>query len=238
MQFYKMEATENDFILTLNQKFTSIDIQRLCNRYSGIGADGLININNNRDITIYNQDGSTAAMCGNGLRCVAKLLHDLTQKNSFRVFIEGNPINIEYTYPYAKIIFEQPYFIKRKADEGYFVDVKNKHFVKIIDNVQNFVFDESIKEFVQYHQCNYEIVEIKNKNLVNLRIYEYGVGETKSCGSGAIATFFVLNEFLLVNDSIRIIVNGGELKVSKINHQYILEGDVTTIYKGEFLDVL
>ena len=81
MLFYKMQATENDFILTINQKFDSMQVQKLCDNHTGIGADGLINIENQRDITIFNKDGSTALMCGNGLRCVAKLLNNLTSKN-------------------------------------------------------------------------------------------------------------------------------------------------------------
>ena len=42
MLFYKMQATENDFILTINQKFDSMQVQKLCDNHTGIGADGLI----------------------------------------------------------------------------------------------------------------------------------------------------------------------------------------------------
>lgn len=238
MLFYKMQATENDFILTINQKFDSMQVQKLCDNHIGIGADGLINIENQRDITIFNKDGSTALMCGNGLRCVAKLLNNLTSKNEFRVFIEGNPIYLQCKDDFATIKFEKPYFIKKKCDDGFFVDVKNKHFVKIVENIENFIFDENIKKFVRENHCNYEVVEIVNKSFLKMRIFEYGVGETNSCGSGAIAVFFALNEFLMVDDCVKINVPGGILQVYKKEQNYFLKGEVVTIYKGEYLDVL
>ena len=57
MIFYKYEATQNDFILTLDKEFNITQIKDLCNVHKKIGADGLININNLKEVTIYNQDG-------------------------------------------------------------------------------------------------------------------------------------------------------------------------------------
>lgn len=238
MIFYKMQATENDFILILNQKLNSMQVQRLCDRHVGIGADGILNIDNQQDITIYNQDGSTASMCGNGLRCVAKLLHDLTKEKEFRVFIEGNPIRIAYEKNNGKIYFDKPYFLKKKLEYGFFVDVKNQHFVQIVKDIDNFVFSKEIEKFVKEHQCNYEIVEIIDKNNVKIRVFEYGVGETNSCGSGTIAAFFVLNEFLMIEDEALFHFFGGTLKVKREEEYYILEGEVSLVFKGEYLDVL
>jgi diaminopimelate epimerase len=68
-----------------NENINNLDIKQLCNRNFAIGADGVITIDSYYNIKIYNQDGSEAKMCGNGMRCVSKLLSYLTNKNEKRL---------------------------------------------------------------------------------------------------------------------------------------------------------
>ena len=86
MEFYKLEANGNDFIITILDKPTYYNISLLCNRNKGIGSDGYINIDNKFNVSIFNSDGSKANMCGNGLRCLVKLLNHLTNKNCFTFY--------------------------------------------------------------------------------------------------------------------------------------------------------
>ncbi|MDP6184563.1 MAG: diaminopimelate epimerase [Gammaproteobacteria bacterium] len=84
MKFSKMHGAGNDFVMVDAREESSADWSRLavdvCDRHFGVGADGLILIDGNRErgfeMTIYNPDGSLAEMCGNGIRCFARLLHE------------------------------------------------------------------------------------------------------------------------------------------------------------------
>ena len=89
IKFEKYQGNGNDFViidsrgnnLYKNYKINKfIDIKKICNRHFGIGADGLIfieepNEDNYAKMIIFNSDGSEAQMCGNGIRCLVEYLH-------------------------------------------------------------------------------------------------------------------------------------------------------------------
>lgn len=239
MEFYKYEATQNDFILTLNQTFLKEQIVKLCNVHQGIGADGLINIDNLRDITIYNQDGSIANMCGNGLRCVAHLLYELTAQTTNKVSINNRPFFLTWINPHlTQVSLTSPSFIKKNAApyNGYFVDVFNTHFIMFVEDVEQFIFDEQLKRFSKENHCNIEIIKLIDSQNIKVRVYEYGVGETSSCGSGALACFYLLSQFKCVKNHLNVHLLGGTLEVFTANEGYFLKGPVNYLYKGEFED--
>ena len=84
MDFSKMHGAGNDFVMIDARRESSTDWSRLavdvCDRHFGIGADGLILIDGDRgrglEMKMYNPDGSLAEMCGNGIRCFARFLHE------------------------------------------------------------------------------------------------------------------------------------------------------------------
>lgn len=100
INFTKMHGLGNDYIcINLINDANIIPYEDfpklaryLCNRHFGIGADGLILINNSTiadyKMTIYNQDGSKAQMCGNGIRCFAKYLYEEGLTNNNTIYIE------------------------------------------------------------------------------------------------------------------------------------------------------
>lgn len=99
LNFTKMTGLGNDYIYvdcTSGVKLKNIPelTKRISDRHFGIGADGLILIdkpeNSNSDfkMRIFNSDGSEAEMCGNGIRCVAKLIHDNELSNKDKISIE------------------------------------------------------------------------------------------------------------------------------------------------------
>lgn len=99
LNFTKMTGLGNDYIYidcTDGTKIKNIKelTQKLSNRHFGIGSDGLILIynsdNDNADykMRIFNSDGSEAEMCGNGIRCVAKLIHDKSLSKKDKISIE------------------------------------------------------------------------------------------------------------------------------------------------------
>lgn len=96
LDFVKYHGIGNDFIMVNNLDFpepiiTPAEAARLCDRHLGIGGDGVIFVmrdGENYQMRIYNSDGSEPEMCGNGIRCVAKFLSELTNTpapTSFKV---------------------------------------------------------------------------------------------------------------------------------------------------------
>lgn len=232
MEFYKLSATNNDFILTMLDSPSPFKIELLCNRYIGIGADGYINIDRFYNVTIYNKDGSKANMCGNGLRCVNKLLHMLTKKSENIVYINNEPIKLKMIDNNTSII-EFKKIKMKKVDKGYQVNVCNNHLIQIVDNVDTYNFSLYDIQYCNNYKCNIQIVEIIDRNTIKIKTYEYGVGQTNSCGSGSIATFFMLYNLNMVNKKINILTNGGNLKAI-FDKYYYLQADVKFIYKGEY----
>ncbi|MFH0959856.1 MAG: diaminopimelate epimerase [Pseudomonadota bacterium] len=95
IEFQKMHGTKNDFVVLHDLEngltFTPLQVARLCDRRSGVGADGLIVVRPSKIADFFmdyvNSDGSLAEMCGNGIRCLGKYVYDngLTEKTSLTV---------------------------------------------------------------------------------------------------------------------------------------------------------
>src|SRR3989344_7381235 len=92
----KMQGTGNDFVfyVDMDEKTTSDHVRKICAVHTGVGADGVIIVTKSRTekaafrMKYFNADGSTAEMCGNGIRCFAKYLLDnnfITQKGKIPV---------------------------------------------------------------------------------------------------------------------------------------------------------
>ena len=232
MIFYKLQATQNDFIIVLDDNLKDINIKDLCNRNKYIGADGFILIDSNNNVYFYNSDGTKANMCGNGLRCVSKLLFYLNNNKTNKVYVNNNEITlIQEDINYASISMPDPIMINYK--EGYFVYLLNYHYIIIVDNIDNFTFNESHFKILDDKKCNLHAIQIINKGKIKIKTFEYGANYTLSCGSGSLASFFVLYMLNKVNDEIEVITQGGTLKCSYNNKMYYLKGPVYLVYKGE-----
>lgn len=235
MDFYKLEATGNDFILIINENNVTYDVKKLCDRNEGIGADGIINIDSYLNIKIYNSDGTIAKMCGNGLRCVCKLLSFLTKKQEHYVNLNNHQVYLKQTNN-NNVCVEMPTPIMIFSTNGYYVSILNNHFITLTNNVDNFKFDETHLEILNKRKCNIHAVQVINKDTIKMKSYEYGAKETKSCGSGAVASFFLLYMLNKVSNKVSIIQPGGEVTCFTNNNKYYLQGNVNLLYKGELLN--
>ena len=107
MRFYKYHGLGNDFILTDDRdgavEVTAERAARLCDRHTGIGADGWLLVRRSEtcdlQMFLYNSDGSVAEMCGNGLRCFAKFVYDhgMVRKDDFTVETLAGPMHVHVT---------------------------------------------------------------------------------------------------------------------------------------------
>lgn len=206
--FTKMHGAGNDFLVTFLETPwvpTADEIQALCDRQRGIGADGIIflkPIDNQLLMQFYNCDGSKASMCGNGLRCATLFAH---QQLGFPKQVEFltdsgmllgevlDSVNVKIALP----LLQSPQKIQIDEFLGYFLDTSVPHFVLKVDSLEALAtLDiQSQGARIRRHRffapkgCNVNFVAIDNdKKEISVRTYERGVeAETQACGTGCAA---------------------------------------------------
>ena len=202
-------GTENDFVLIFDPKdelqISSDQVRRICDRKSGIGADGLIRIVNrdNRWFMDYrNSDGSIAEMCGNGIRVTARYLVDKGHQESgiFSIVTrDGNkflkvPDHGDISVNLGKVSHIPGEITAEQNGHrfiGYNIDVGNPHavvFVDSMDEVGGLERAPIVTPEEDYPEgVNVEFVEFVSDNELRMRVFERGSGETRSCGTGTCA---------------------------------------------------
>jgi diaminopimelate epimerase len=196
IDFVKMQGLGNDFIVVEGPAgFSDSEVQELCDRRFGVGADGILVVTRGDPVKMeyWNADGSAAEMCGNGLRCVARYAHDQgwvrrpeflvdTPVGTRRVSVTGDLIRVELG-PVA--------VGGHKTVEGLdlvLVDVGNPHGVAFVDDPQQVPVAElgAAIEADFPDGLNVEFVRYDGQ-IVEMRVWERGVGETLACGTGMAA---------------------------------------------------
>lgn len=226
LTFSKYQGTGNDFILVDNRsgsfKPTPLQIQQLCNRKFGIGADGLILIENHNSLdykmVYFNVDGSQS-LCGNGSRCGFVFAQSLG--------IVKNVATFEATDGIHKIkamdglvhfqLFDVA--VPKKEQKDWYINTGSPHYVQIVADVNSIdVVSEGrkIRNLPTYFSQNGTNVNFAQllQDGVKIRTYERGVeDETLSCGTGATAVALVV-EGLGQKSPVRVETKGGDLFVS------------------------
>ncbi len=202
-------GTENDFVLLFDPSdeitLTSDQIKRICDRTTGVGADGLIRITKreNRWFMDYrNSDGSLAEMCGNGIRVMARYLVDRGHEkagifsiatrdgNKFLKVPEAGDISVNLGQV-SQVPGEVSGVQNGKRFTGLNIDVGNPHavlFVNSIDEVGSLESAPIVEPAAEYPEgVNVEFVEFLDNGELKMRVFERGSGETRSCGTGTCA---------------------------------------------------
>ena len=255
INFYKYHGTGNDFIM-IDDRFHELDklrvrdIQLMCHRRFGIGADGLILLRNheqyNFEMIYYNSDGNISSMCGNGGRCIVQFARDLDLIKEECTFlaIDG---------PHEAKILDGEVRLKMKdvttieSGEGFYIlDTGSPHYVKLVEDVDkvDIIPDaQKIRYNDRYRQngINVNFIKIKNDNTLDIRTYERGVeDETYSCGTGVVAAAIAASEAKKTHaETFGIFTKGGQLSVSfkRAGHQYSdiwLCGPATFVFSGGY----
>lgn len=260
IDFYKFHGTMNDFVMldgrtTDHGLLDTATIQRICNRYSGIGADGLIVLKKEQHglrMIYYNSDGNQSSMCGNGGRCFAAFANMLGLCGMSLSFdaIDGKHeatlLGHHGNTYMVSLSMNDVERIMQLNDCDFQLDTGSPHFVRITNHVDEMdVFHEGrkIRESPPFAKdgINVNFIEPVNAG-VRIRTYERGVeAETKACGTGSVAAAVVAYEKGLVNssDEINILSQGGKLQVSfhKSNNRYTnirLTGPAEFVFKGTY----
>ncbi|MCK4739239.1 MAG: diaminopimelate epimerase [Deltaproteobacteria bacterium] len=188
---------------------------------------------------IINADGGVVEMCGNGIRCLAKYIWTRGIKKTKKLRIEtlagiivpekadkgqvrvdmGAPILEGTLIPVkaAGLIKDKKLTSAKKTFAFTCVSMGNPHAVTFVKKLDNF----DVKKYgppIESHKffpnkTNVEFVEVVNKGLLKMRVYERGSGETLACGTGASASAVAANLKGFTGRSVRVILLGGELKI-------------------------
>ncbi len=252
ISFYKYQGTGNDFIMIDNRngKFPKTNyrlISFLCDRRFGIGADGLILLEDDKSshfmMVFYNSDGKPGSMCGNGGRCIvafAKFLGIIEERTKFNA-VDGfhhasiNDGTISLQMQNVNEVLE-----KRNC---LFLNTGSPHHVQMVSNLESFkVLEEGAKlRYGIYGEggSNINFVEQTGENDFSVRTYERGVeNETLSCGTGVTAVALGMHFWgKTKSEKVNIFTKGGNLAVhftkGPSGYENIrLDGPALQVFKG------
>ena len=258
LAFYKYQGTGNDFVMVDNRKkiISKNDtklIRQLCDRKFGIGADGLILLEEADDASLdfrmvySNSDGNESSMCGNGGRCIiafASFLGIIEDKCVFSAidgFHEGSIGEdglVGLKMNDVKEVFQ--------SSEYSFLDTGSPHHVIFSEKIAELDVKQegaAIRYSDLYRQqggSNVNFIETVDPSTLRIRTYERGVeDETLSCGTGATAAAIAAYASGVINsETVVLQTEGGELQVKfkpeeKGFSNIWLLGPALQVFKGE-----
>lgn len=207
LHFYKYQGTGNDFILADNRKneifVTKEQIHKLCDRRFGIGADGLILLNEKKgfdfEMKYYNADGREGSMCGNGGRCMTKFAYHLGIHREKYRFLASDGVH-EAEIDIDGIVSLKMNDVKsiRRFHNDFILDTGSPHYIKMVTNVLEmdvFKKGSEIRHSKEFEEDGINVNFVEQLNEVDkiiVRTFERGVeDETFSCGTGVTAAALV-----------------------------------------------
>lgn len=257
LSFFKYQGTGNDFVMIDHRKNflpkndTNL-IKKLCDRRFGIGADGLILLENSENesedfkMVYYNSDGNESSMCGNGGRCIiafANFLGIISEKCTFSA-IDGSHDGSISEDGWVGLRMKNVNEIKSNGNSA-FLDTGSPHHIIFTENIDELDIQKegfSIRFSEQYEKSggtNVNFVEEGENGVFKVRTYERGVeAETFSCGTGAVAVALAaFSSGRSKNNEILLNTRGGELKVEFESKNGVFEniwlyGPAQQVFKG------
>lgn len=253
--FYKYQGTGNDFVMVDNRdnifpKNNTKLVEQLCDRRFGIGADGLILLENDGGtdfrMVYYNSDGNESTMCGNGGRCIVAFANALGIIDNETEFIAVDGRHHATIDENGIVSLHMKDVNTVSVYENYvFMDTGSPHHVEVVEDLAKFDV-KGVGANIRYSGLygdkgsNVNFVSPAGTDKFSVRTYERGVeDETLSCGTGVTAVALAMK--VLGNtdaNEVRLETPGGELKVSfkqngKQFKEIYLTGPADFVFKGE-----
>lgn len=265
VKFTKMQGAGNDFILMEYGEYKKIEDKfpqaavKLCDRHFGVGADGIfVPIENPKTYSdlgwlFFQPDGSTAQMCGNGMRCFARFCFDrkLVSKRKFSVetlagkivpeVLEDMTVKVNMGHPVLepqKIPFKGDKNLNYPLWDGIkkftvnAISMGNPHCVIFVKD------DENINELAKKYgkviehdelfpeKTNVEFVKIKSREEIDVAVWERGCGITLACGTGACACVVAAILNGLCDKKVKVNLPGGSLTIEWAGNSQNTDFDV------------
>ncbi len=254
--FAKASACGNDFLI-IDGEHAPADLsgftRLICDRHLGVGADGVEWLYPAPDADIrahlLNADGSDAEISGNGTRCVAAWLHATGNRHQRLVIRTGaglktctltrfEGMEYEFETEMGEPEVGDPLSIKLAFGEvtGIPISMGNPQFVVFVDEFLP-GWQAEAAEIGQHHDfkhgTNVELVRVRDRSNIEIRIFERGVGETMSSGTGSSASAVAAIASGRADSPLRVHAPGGTQMVTW-HQQLLLRGPARLLYRGEF----
>lgn len=259
LPFVKYEGCGNDFIIIDNRKgffFPKTFFSTLCHRQKGIGADGVLLLENSAcadyRMRIFNSDDSEAEMCGNGIRCLAKYAHALnpaqtsfvfeTMLHKIKVQLVEEEVEVEVPPPHWR---EGPLTLDIDSESFtlHCLDTGVPHAVLFIHENEQRAFENyapKIRRHPHFHPKGTNVNFVKNcESHLSLRTYERGVEqETLACGTGAVAVALAAAKLNLLSSPIKVMPRSGDLLTVSFRRsgkeflEIRLQGPARNVFQG------
>jgi len=265
LNFYKMNGAGNDFVVIDNRKLdknlSKEQIEALCDRHRGIGADGFLAVEPAESgadykFRYYNADGGEAEMCGNGARCFGRFTAHLGAEVKELVSFEtiAGELSAEMIGQEVRVNMSEPFDLDLDTGvevEGldakvYFINTGVPHAVIFVDDLQNL----DVQKFgaaIRYHEgfapkgTNVNFAQVVGNQHIAIRTYERGVeGETLACGTGMTACAIIHHLLTQEASPIKVDVKGGDtltigFEPKAENHfdKVTLQGPADFVFEGQ-----
>ncbi len=250
--FFKYHGTGNDFVLIDNRELSFPKenfclISQICHRRFGVGADGLILLEDHAEsdfeMVYFNSDGNLGSMCGNGGRCIvhfARFLGITGETTTFTAFDGIHTATVRGDWVSLKMADVDEIKI---SDGSVFIDSGSPHHIQMVQDLASFdviTKGKNIRNTLYGNAgANINFVEHIEGDIFSVRTYERGVeDETLSCGTGVTAVALAMFETgKTFKNTVNIQTPGGELRVyfEKKGNFYkniYLEGPAKQVFKG------
>lgn len=249
LPFRKMNGLGNDFVILDARKekieLTRAQVLAIANRETGIGCDQLLILESSAKadifMRIYNADGSEASGCGNGTRCVARLIMDKIDKDAVRIDTKGGILNakrvgehitVDMGMPKLKwdeIPLAEPFHDTRAIElqigpidapllhSPAVVNVGNPHAIFFVDDL-NCIDLSKAGPLLETHpifpeRANISLARVDARNAMTLKVWERGAGLTKACGTAACAATVAAIRKRLTDRIVNVRLPGGVLNI-------------------------
>jgi len=271
IRFLKTQGLGNDFVLLdgIEEDLSRLPFPKLsidmCDRRFGIGADGLLLAekvgNGTFRMRMWNPDGSEAEMCGNGIRCFAKVLADKghTKESHIKVetgagllepaLLSDGQVRVDMGPAGTKRssvgmegegdFIDQPVSIPGADLRGTAVSMGNPHVVVFVDDVQKVPLEEW-GPAIECHdlfpkRINVHFAQAASRNHLIQRTWERGAGATLACGTGACAVAVAGRLTGRSEEDVTVSLPGGDLRIEcREGENVFMTGPAVTVFEGEW----
>jgi diaminopimelate epimerase len=259
VKFAKAEAHGNDFLL-VREEDAAVEspptlARAICDRLRGVGADGLIlyGTEGGFSMTLYNSDGSPAEISGNGLRCLAAYLvfRGIASGDEIQVSTKAGRLSLSLlerrdpTFRFRadmgppRELAKETLVLDGERFDATTLSLGNPHCVLFregFDRSELLRVGPRLETHPQFPaKSNVELVEIRGPHEIRMAVWERGVGETQSSGTGSCASAVAAIWNGVVKSPVTVHCPGGDMRVEWAEGENVfLEGDATVVAEGTF----
>jgi diaminopimelate epimerase len=232
--------------------------REVSDRHFGIGSDGLVLIipSDEADarMRIFNADGSEAQMCGNAIRCVGKYLYEsgLCRRTKMRIqtlsgiralrlhTTNGQVDSAEVHMGKAQVLFDE-LMINYRPVTFVSVNMGNPHIVIFpqthVATMSLMPLGPTLERHPHFPEgTNVEFVSVRNRQEIDMRVWERGSGETMACGTGACAAAVASAALSKTDNTVTVHLRGGDLYIhyDPETHEVTMRGPAAEVCRGEY----